>query len=265
MPNLIKSIPLGTTLNYPISGVILLLAVSAMWVSTTFAGSRDIEPLTIYYFERVPYYSTAEDGTAQGLIVERVRLVFAKAGIPVHWEPLPSKRHMLYLQNNYGRFATTGWYKTEERQKFAKYSEPIYQNKTRIALARMDNRRLTSGLPLATVLSDPGLTLLLKSGYSYGTYIDEAIAKHSPNKKEITADSLSMIKLIHDRRYDYFFTSEEEAETLIPTAGYRRGDFQFIHFSDTPAGLKRYILYSNNVDDTLIDTVDAAIREHLQN
>lgn len=241
----------------------LLLVVYTIRVNPSHCRSWDEEPLTIYYLERVPYYSTQDDGTARGLIADRVRLVFEKANIPIRWESLPAKRHMLYLHNNRGKFGTIGWYKTEDRLKYAKYSEPIYQNKTRIALARKDNKKMVSGLLLGEVLANPHLTLLLKSGYSYGTYIDDAIAQFKPNRKEVTTDSVGMIKLIHGRRYDYFFTSEEEVEALIPTAGYLMEEFQFIHFSDAPPGLKRYILYSTNVDDALIHAVDAAIKQYL--
>lgn len=251
-------------MKYLFLPLILLIAASAMSANTSSYGRADGEPFPIYYLERVPYYSTHDDGTAQGLIADRVRLVFEKANIPVRWISLPAKRHILYLQNNRGEFGTIGWYKTKERQKFAKYSEPIYQNATRIALARKDNNKMVSGLSLGEVLANPHLTLLLKSGYSYGTYIDTAIAKFSPNMKEVTSDSLGMIKLIHGRRYDYFFTSEEEAEVLIPTAGFTREEFQFIRFSDSPPGLERYILYSMKVDDALIHAVDEAIRQYLR-
>lgn len=231
--------------------------------NTSLCSSKNDEPFTIYYLERVPYYSTHMDGTVQGVIADRVRLVFEKAGIPIRWEQLPAKRHMLYLENNRGKFGTIGWYKTKERVEFAKYSEHIYQNKTRIALARKDNKKIVSNLPLAEILSGRNLTLLIKSGYSYGTFIDEAIAKFNPDRKEITTDSIGMIKLIHGRRYDYFFTSEEEAEALIQSAGYRKEEFQFIRIKDAPPGLKRYILYSRNVDDKLIQAVDKAIIEYL--
>jgi len=225
---------------------------------------KKLEPLTVYYLERVPYFYTFEDGV-RGLVVDRVKLVFEKAEIPIKWKLLPAKRHMKFLKANKEKFCTIGWYKNDKRMKFAKYSEYIYQNKTRIALAKADNDKIRSGLTLDDVFLNTQLSLIVKDGYSYGSFIDKKIAKYNPVRQKVTVENISMIRMIHKGRADYFFTSEEEADILIPETGFKRDDFQYVKFSNMPAGLKRYILYSKKVENDIILKVDEAIRKYIHN
>lgn len=221
------------------------------------------ENLTAYFVERVPFCYTDDKGEFKGLVIDRVRVAFEKAGISFKFKPLPAKRHMKYLEANKDNFCTIGWYKNEKREKIAKYSEYIYQNKTRIALAAADNNKIKSGRTVDEVFQNKNLTLLLKDGYSYGGFIDGKISKYNPVMLKLIYDSDHMIKMIHNHRADYYFTSEEEAERLIPKAGFKREDFKYIRFSNMPVGLKRYILYSKKVDNDLIKKVDEAIRIHI--
>ena len=112
---------------------------------------------------------------------------------------------MMYLKENRGRFCTVGWHKNPERDKFAKYSHYIYQNKTRIAIARADNDKIESGKIVDDVLSDQYLKLLLKDGYSYGSYLDKKMAQCNPNLNKTSVESMNMINMILARRADYFF------------------------------------------------------------
>ena len=211
-----------------------------MLITVIYAQNTD-DPLTAYFIERIPYSYTDENGEIRGLISDRVRLVFEKAGVSHTFKPLPAKRHMMYLKENNHRFCTIGWYKNEERQQIAKYSEYIYQNKTRIALASADNAKITSGHTVDEVFRNRKLTLLVKEGYSYGGFIDAKIREYNPAVKKVTYENDHMIKMIHGRRADYLFTSEEEVDVLIPKTGFGKKDFKYVRVSNMPTGLKRYI------------------------
>ena len=229
---------------------------SAVWANENF------ERLTIYYIERFPYYYTTTEGV-KGVVVDRVKLAFEKAKIPMRFVMLPAKRHMKNLKENKEKFCTIGWYKNAERQKIAKYSDYIYQDKTRIALARANNKKIQSGRTVDDILSDKTLALLFKDGYSYGAYIDKKITEHNPIMFKVTTENINMIKMIHFGHGDYFFTTEEEVDALISRAGLKKEDFQYVKFKNMPTGLKRYILCSQKVDDDVIEKVNDAIRKHI--
>jgi polar amino acid transport system substrate-binding protein len=215
--------------------------------------------ITMHYHERAPYYVTGPYGV-YGLCADPAKLVLMKAGIPFRWQKTPAKRQLNIIKSNKMRECLLGWFKTPKREKFAKYTQHIYQDKPSIALARADNKQIISGRPLEETFSNPNLILLRKDSYSYGQFVDEKIAELNP-KHEITADeNIGMLRMIHSKRADYFFVAEEEAEELIVSSGLPKSDFKYVRFSNMPKGNKRYILFSKKVEDEVIEKINAAIK-----
>lgn len=112
-------------------------------------------------------------------------------------------------------------------------------------------------------LADPGLILVLKDGYSYGSFLDEKIAEYCPNCLKVTVENLSMLEMIYKKRVDYFFIAPEEADGLISSSGLAKEEFKYIHFSDMPMGEKRYILCSQQVEDEVIEKLKVAIDTYM--
>lgn len=220
----------------------------------------DCSIITVRYHERVPYVQTASNGV-EGLTGTPVALAFRKAEIPFIWKKTPAKRQIKVLRDNSGCDCLVGWFKNPDREKFAKYTHHIYQDQPQIALARADNDRLQNGISVDSVLSNPGLKLLVKDGYSYGSYLDTKIAQHKPTIDRSTTENINMLRKIHFKRGDYFFVSPEEADGLIQSSGLQKEDFKYISFSDMPEGQKRYIMCSQKVEDEVIEKLNTAITE----
>jgi len=72
-----------------------------------------------------------------------------------------------------------------------------------------------------------------------------------------------MLKMIHARHADYFFIAPEEANGLIETSEYNLEDFKFVIFQDIPDGEKRYILCSMNVENDIIEQLNAIIHQSM--
>lgn len=214
--------------------------------------------IILRYHERVPYIQTAPNGV-EGLTGTPVVLAFKEAGIPFIWKKTPAKRQIKVLKDNSGCDCLVGWFKNADREKFAKYTHHIYQDKPQIALARADNGNLQSGVSVDSVLSNPGLKLLVKDGYSYGSYLDAKITQHKPAIDRSTTENINMLKRIHLKRGDYFFISPEEADGLFESYGLPKEGFKYITFSDMPDGEKRYIVCSQKVEDEVIEKLNTAI------
>lgn len=217
--------------------------------------------ITIHYHERPPYYVTGPLGV-YGLCADPVKQAFHQAKIPFRWEKTPAKRQLDILKENRSRACLIGWFKNSERDKFARYSHPIYQDKPFIALARADNRQLISNGPLEEIFLNPELVLLRKNGYSYGPFMDTLISKLGPRQNITSAENIGMLKIIYSGGADYFFISEEEAIQLIDTSGILKTGFKQIRFTNMPEGNKRYLLFSKQVENKVIDQINSAIKDH---
>jgi polar amino acid transport system substrate-binding protein len=218
--------------------------------------------ILLYYNERPPYLVTTNHGV-EGLTGSPTTLIFDKSGIPFQWEQIPSKRQIYLLQKNNNRICLVGWFKTEERENYARYTLPVYQDKPQFALARADNNNISSGHTVAEVFSNRQLNLLVKDGYSYGSYLDNKIKEYDTNRTVTTNESSGMLEMVFFRHADYFFVAPEEAEGLMKTSKFDPQDFKTINFTDIPSGEKRYILCSMQVEESVVEQLNTAIRQYI--
>jgi len=216
--------------------------------------------IILHYHERKPYYYTTDDGV-KGVLAEKAASAFNRSGVPFRWEKTPPNRQLEIIRENQDMTCALGWFKNPERERYAKYTEFVYQDKPTLALARADNERMPNNLSLDRLFIDRGLRILRKDGYSYGKFIDEKIVQYKPREVLTTADNLSMLKMIHSLRADYFFIAHEEADQLITESAFELSDFKYIHFSNMPEGNKRYIICAQNVPDLIMTKLNHAIRD----
>lgn len=218
--------------------------------------------IILHYNERPPYLVTTEDGVG-GLTGDPATLVFEKSNIPFQWRQTPSKRQIYLLQQNKGRDCLVGWFKNKEREAFARYTLPIYQDKPQIALARADNEWIPADSTVSDLFTDLRLNLLVKDGYSYGDFLDGKIKEYDPVRTITTVENSEMLKMVFARHADYFFIAPEEADGLIQTSEFDAQDFKYVYFRDIPNGEKRYILCSLQVEDSIIERLNTAIRQYV--
>jgi len=225
--------------------------------SDPYAGGRII----IHYHERHPYY-ISHGKSVGGIIGDRINFVFEQAGIPLAWQKTPATRQLDIIKENERREGAAGWFRTAERERFAKFSWPIYQDRPAIALTRADQELLRSSANLSATISDHRLRLLRKKSYSYGLHIDGLLDRLKPTQVMTETDNLGMLRMIHTRRADYFFIAEEEAADLLARTDLPASAFKKIAFRDMPAGNRRYILFSRRVEATTIERLDRVIRHY---
>jgi len=216
--------------------------------------------IELYYYERVPYAVADNQGEVSGLCATPAAKAFKKAGIPFQWKKMPFKRQVATIKYNKKMACGIGWFKNPEREEFARFTDAIYQDKPAITISRKGNKSLEKNSRLNTLLKDRNVKLLVKDGFSYGAYIDGLIEKYNPAVVVATGTNIQMLQMILAGRADYFFTSVEEAEHMIKSAGYGVSQFQLHHYSDMPAGNRRYITCSEQVTPETIDLLNRALK-----
>jgi uncharacterized protein (TIGR02285 family) len=240
---------------------IMAVLIVLLSVCTVIYGA-ECQQFVVHYDERVPYMQTKSSGIV-GLTADPANVAFHQAGLDFVWKKTSPKRQMKILQDNNGCDCMVGWFKKPERDTFAKYSHAIYQDKPQIAIVRVDNDKLQNDMTLDDLLSQPKLKLLVKDGYSYGDFLDDKIAQHHPLVVKATGGNINMLKMIHKKYADYFFMAPEESQPLVVSSGLPIEDFKLLTFPDIPAGEKRYILCSRQVEDTIMNKLNTAIDAYM--
>ncbi len=217
------------------------------------------EDLKVLFFHRPPYYIATADEPG-GFLVDMAKKIFHDSDITPVFEELPPARIMLNIKKSGQRVCSLGWFKNKDREKFAKFSLPIYQNKPMVILTTRSQAYLFEKHDtIKSVLQDKTLTLAVIDSFSYGTYLDKMIKAHGTGNIMRFNLQHVMPNLIQAGRVSYMLIAPEEIDTLLASAMMDVKEFVAVPKPDIPAGNKRYIIFSKKVSDATIHRVNRAI------
>lgn len=238
-------------------GLSLVLALVVLAIGRT-AMAADGPPVTVYYYERAPYYVVGADDTVAGTAIQPTRTAFEAAGIPYVLERTSVQRIFELMRGEPGLFCSPGWYKTEERLRFAKFTRPILRDAPTVGIARK-GYVVPPGTRFADLVTTNMILLLSTSGFSYGPYLDQQIARKDPSQIiRLTSGGHRLIEMLLAGHADLALTTEEEARTFAAD-GVGGLDYPIIHFADVVDGDARYIMCSRGVPDETMRRLDQAI------
>ncbi len=233
---------------------------SVLLLGLALGGAAAAQPaaLTVYYNERPPYAVSGAGDQVEGLTATPAARALAAAGVPFRWVKLPSNRQILSIKDNRAPECALGWFRNPEREQFARFSKPLYQDRPTVALSHQGLE--PPGRRLAELLSQPGVTVLVKERFSYGPYVDGLLAQLRPTVTATTVENAQMVQMVARRRADLMFAAEEEASVLIEQAGPEDArQLKVLHFADMPEGEKRHLMCSRAVPEELMQRLNAAI------
>lgn len=217
-------------------------------------GSID---LRVHYHERPPYYMETAEGVA-GLCATPVARALEAAGIPYRWIRTPPKRQLHLLKQNPAQDCIIGWFKTPERERYARYSTAIYQDQPTVALVRRGDPRLPERCTVAALLSVPDIVMLSRPGYSYGSQVDRALVRIAPRRIDSGVDSSEWLSILFTRRADFLLIASEEAKYLLRRTQLPTDAFRLLPLTDMPPGNRRYVMFSRAVPADVVDRFNAA-------
>jgi polar amino acid transport system substrate-binding protein len=242
----------------------LFLALTALWTAflptpAPLLAAEPAQPLRLAFIERPPFY-TNRDGVPAGFLLEAASKVFAAAGVPVVLVPSTTEQILEDIQRIDGHTCSPGWYKTMEREAFARFSIPLYRNSPLVALALRSNAsRFLPRKSLQALAADKNLRLGIIEGYSYGEALDRQIRAFMPQRVEVAADQRLMLQMLRKNAFDYLLVAPEEIENLMRDAGVPPEDFLIHALTDAPVGDPGHIMCSRDVDLSAIDLLNDAI------
>jgi len=171
---------------------------------------------------------------------------------------------LLMLQQSDAPVCSLGWFKNEDREQYAQFSQPVYQDHPTIGLAKIANSNVPDETTVGGLFQQENLVLLTKAGYSYGAYIDKLITEYEPHRLTVTVENTSMLKMLAAGRVDYFFLALEEASQLIESQGLLVSDFKFVKLTDVPPGDNRYVICNQHVPKATLERVNDWLAKQAQ-
>lgn len=242
----------------------LLLPDPALADTDTVAqASSAPRELAILAFHRPPYY-TFDHGVPGGILVDAVRRVLDAANIPYHVTEMPPKRIVaLFEQNATAQACSPGWYRTREREQFARFSAPIYRNQPPAAVLRIDMAHRMDGARGLTALLATGLRMVLRDGFSYGPALDEALARSRAPIYRSTAENAALLEMLASGRYDMTLMEQEEATELLRRSPRLLQTLQLVPLTGQNAlpgqPQTRHLMCGRGVDEATMRRIDDAI------
>jgi polar amino acid transport system substrate-binding protein len=237
----------------------LRLAIAALIAAL--CSSRTMAAPLLMVFRDKPPYSYVEQDIAKGFLLERTRRILARANILAEFREMPPKRIFFEIQKNEQEICSFGWYKIAERQKYARYSVPLHQDRKQMVMTGARSaaaiRRHTT---LKNLMSSKELTLATADGVSYGTEIDQMISAFSGKIDRTLLSPLEVAKKVALQRADFMFIDQDDYDYLLASdAAFLADNLVIQDFPDTPPGLLRYILCSQKVSEAMMKQINAAI------
>jgi polar amino acid transport system substrate-binding protein len=234
--------------------ILLLVIIIGLWPAT--ARAEDA-PLPLYFEQRPPYQLRQGDGV-EGPTALRAARAFRNAAIPFVWQESTMSRQMHMLRENQVAMCAIGWFKNSERLSYAKFSRPIYRDRSIVALVRPEFAGI-AGRSLDEALATPGLRVLVRGKYTYGEAIDKALKRVKPITISSPHPHLLLAEQLTRKRADLIFAAEEEAEAMLAHAAATGGSLQIVRFAEPVPGEQRHIVCTRRVPVETIARLNMAI------
>lgn len=234
------------------------VVVPALAVSLLALPAQGEDTITIMYSERPPYMDDSAAMPPQGLTATPTAHAFKNAGVPAKWSKLPTNRQLATVREGLGKACAVGWFWTEERARYAKFTKPIYRDKDWHVLTNADfaARGYKS---LEEMLSHKETRVLMKDQYTYGEQLDKLMHRHHPTVATSTGSTAKMLQSISLGAVDLMFVSEDEGNYLMAHAGEHAARLRLLHPHDMPRGPERYLMCTREVPDDVIARLNKAI------
>ena len=212
------------------------------------------QDITIIFKERTPYVQK-DQNSITGLVATPLINALNNAQINYELKEKPSKRHLFEIKADLQPLCAVGWFKNPQREEYAKFTKPAYQDKPMGIIKRKADTKINSSMNLETLLGQKDIKLLGKKSYSYGKDIDKTLAKFHVKRLDVSSSNVQMYTLIAKKRADFMFSSFEEASELLEDHPLKNS-LEFISLKDMPKGSNRYLICSKKVDDLTIEKIN---------
>ena len=232
-------------------GLLALLMVASPAV-------RAEDPITLYFNDRPPFKMRLPDGSVGGITAGPAAAAFAAAHIPVVWADVPASRQIDAVKNATTRTCAVGFYKTAQREAFAKFTDAVSTDGALTIFARK-GFTVADHTTLEDLLAHKDYRIVIKQSNSYGDVIDRAISQAAVSIERIASNYDTIVKMIINGRSDFTFISPEEITYYEKALNFDASAYRILDVAGLPPGERRHLMCSKGVEDGVIARFNAAL------
>ncbi|NRD74503.1 transporter substrate-binding domain-containing protein [Shewanella sp. VB17] len=225
--------------------------------------ANTLNPIIIAFNIRVPIYLEPKSGQdhPEGTVGTPASQALKNTNLNYEWQNIPFSRVMKMIEGNMTKICNPSLFKTEERLKFSKYSNMVYQDKEILILSYKNHPTLKDNLTLEQLLSSGDFKLLAKQGYSYGNRYDEIIKHNEKNNvTRVITGNYEIIKMLLKKRSDFMFIDPTELDGIFIETDITPEQVQTYSIKDAPEGNKRYFMCSKKVSNEEINEINKGLK-----
>ncbi|MCP5268410.1 MAG: transporter substrate-binding domain-containing protein [Zoogloeaceae bacterium] len=217
------------------------------------------DSLLLTYIEKPPYYFTDAQGEARGFLLERAVRVMAESRIAYRLESRPAARVLHEIRSEKEVTCSLGWFRTLERESFARFSRPLYHDKPSIAVLHAGRPEMAlKQARFSDFLAKPGLRVGAVAGYSYGEEFDRQLLALGSRVDRAPTPMSNLAKLVAGR-VDLVLANQEELDDLLAQSPEMARQLIQLPLLDPPPGKPRYLMCSRQVSAAQLERIDQAI------
>lgn len=242
--------------------IVALLLPAGPMLPAASAGVDETPPLlSVEYLEFPPYYFTNKDMEPDGFLLKLAAEAFSKAGVQVAYESLSAGQILNHMRSE-RPVCSIGWFKTPEREAFARFSREIYRNRPlEVIYLKKNDSLFAEYRTLAELMRDRSLRFGAAKGYSLGRTVDAIIAESAPATEMVNGGYADLFRLLAAEGISYFLAASEHVDGQIRRNHLNPDLFASKQMADIPEGNKRYLMYSRGVPEAVIRRIDKALGE----
>jgi len=222
-----------------------------------FAGSAapDDHTVTLAYNNYPPYKMKISEHRAGGLAVVPLEEAFTKAGVPFVWQEMPHGRQIAMIKYNTSRICAVGLYKTQERETFGKFTDPIYRAPPFMIVTNEEGGNAESRPSFNELFANKINGVVLVLSKSYGNALDVMI-KGSNATVSYADNDLMIVNMLEHNHGQYTLFENDKIGYFKKTGVWDDSKLFAYNPKDAPSGELWYAICSKKVEDSVLKKIN---------
>jgi polar amino acid transport system substrate-binding protein len=179
--------------------------------------------------------------------------------LPARFVSEPQKRIWANFTHGATNYCSISWYRLPEREAVAQYSMPFHEDLPHtILISPGAVDRVKAHASLEDLMADPGLTVGVIEGVSYGPVLDQMLKTTKNQVMSRTVETTLMMRMVSVGRASYMFVDREDWEHFRQRDQLKQLAVRY-DLPGMPAGLRRHIVCSRDVPAETMNKLNQAI------